>query len=263
MRLNRIQDDYRVFEQVNEEGFQGGAHTVYRITKKGITSEDAAKALAKHAGVHRKQVVFAAAKEKNGVAGQYMTVEGGKTLSMKDAELTIRSIGNMDRSIAAEDVTGNSLELILRDLEGSEMARLRHNLEQVKRQGMPNYFDDPRFGCLRHGQGFVVRHLIKGHFEAVLKSILAAPSPYGSEDVEKFKYGMRRRWGEWSDLAEYCRGRRGSSVFEHLVNDPEDFRGALERGISTRERNIHLFAYQSHLWNKVAEALLRSTAHHA
>ena len=53
------------------------------------------------------------------------------------------------------------------------------------------------------------------------------------------------------------RGRRGATVFEHLRDQPEDFLGALERGVATRERTIHLFAWQSHLWNRAAVRLVK------
>jgi tRNA pseudouridine13 synthase len=48
-------------------------------------------------------------------------------------------------------------------------------------------------------------------------------------------------------------------VFEHLKRDPDDFVGGLHR-VASRERLIHLFAFQSHLWNRTLSDWL---AHHA
>jgi tRNA pseudouridine13 synthase len=45
-------------------------------------------------------------------------------------------------------------------------------------------------------------------------------------------------------------------VFEHLERAPQDFLGAFRR-VAHRERLIHLYAYQSFLWNRTAAAWLR------
>jgi tRNA(Glu) U13 pseudouridine synthase TruD len=36
---------------------------------------------------------------------------------------------------------------------------------------MPNYFDDQRFGCLRHGQGFPMRSVLLGDHERALAAV--------------------------------------------------------------------------------------------
>ena len=251
MRLKRTQNDFRVSEILDDDSLLGdGPFAVYRITKRGLTTFEAADLLAQAAGVERTAVAYAGLKDKDGITSQVMTVEGGKPVTFRDKAMTIRPLGRATRAIASTDSKGNSFEIFVRDLESDDMRRIRVNLNQVRKMGLPNYFDDQRFGCLRHGQGFVVRSLLRGDFQAALRALLAAPSRYGSEQVEKYKHGMQKRWGHWEELSEYTRNRRGSTVFEHLKNNPEDFRGALERGIATRERTIHLFAFQSYLWNR-------------
>ena len=251
MRLKRTQNDFRVSELLDDKELLGeGPFTAYRVTKRGLTTFEAADVLAQGAGVKREDVAYAGLKDKDGVTSQVMTVEGGKPVTFRDKAMTIRPIGPARRAVESRDSTGNSFEIMVRDLEADDMRRIRVNLNQVKKVGLPNYFDDQRFGCLRHGQGFVARNLMKGDHEGALRALLAAPSRYGAERVEQFKHGIQKRWGNWEELSDYTRGRRGASVFEHLKANPDDFRGALERGIATRERTIHLFAYQSYLWNR-------------
>ncbi|RMH02799.1 MAG: tRNA pseudouridine(13) synthase TruD [Planctomycetota bacterium] len=261
MRLKRIQDDFRVFEVLDEKALLGpGPFTLYRVTKRGLTTLEAVDVLAREAGVDRSAVAYAGFKDKDGVTGQFMTVEGGRPVQYKDRRLTLRGIGSARRAVRSDDNLGNSFEIVVRELAAADMARIRRNLAVVRRQGMPAYFDDQRFGCLRHGQGYIVRQLLRGDAEGALRSLMCAPSRYGHEKVERFKEGIRRRWGDWDELASYCRGRRGESLFAHLRDEPDDFVGALVRGISTRERTIHLFAWQSHLWNRAAALWVRSVA---
>lgn len=261
MRLKRTQNDFRVTELFDDSRLLAdGPFAVYRMTKRGLTTFEAADILAKGAGVERTAVSYAGLKDKDGVTSQIMTVQGGKPVTFRDKALTVRPIGRSDRAIESKDSKGNSFEIVLRDLEADDMRRIRVNMAEIKKVGIPNYFDDQRFGCLRHGQGFVARLLLKGQPELALRAMLAAPSRYGAEPVEKFKRGIQDRWGNWSELASYCRARRGATVFEHLKDNPEDFIGAMERGIATRERTIHLFAYQSYLWNKAAGLFVQEVA---
>ena len=250
MRLKRTQNDFRVSEILEDDTLLGdGPFAVYRVTKRGLTTFEAADLLAKAAGVERSAVAYAGLKDKDGITSQVMTVDGGKPVTFRDKAMTIRPLGKATRAIESGDSKGNSFEIFVRDLEADDMRRIRVNLNQIRKCGLPNYFDDQRFGCLRHGQGFVVRSLLRNDYQGALRALLAAPSRYGAEPVEKFKKGIQQRWGNWEDLADYTRNRRGFTVFEHLKNNPGDFRGALERGVATRERTIHLFAFQSYLWN--------------
>lgn len=252
MRLKRIQRDFRVTELLRDEQalLGDGPYMMYRVTKIGLTTFEAADRLAEEAGVDREAVAYAGLKDKDGVTGQFMTVLGGRPVNVKEEGLAIFRVGPAVRSISSEDSAGNAFEIFVRDLTGDDMRRIRVNLEQVKRLGLPNYFDDQRFGCLRHGQGFIVRHLLAGDAESALRAVLAAPSRYGSEKIEAYKEGIAKRWGDWDALAAFTRGARGASAFDHLRAFPRDFPGALERGVASRERTIHLFAYQSHLWNR-------------
>jgi len=251
MRLKRTQNDFRVNEILDDNSLLSeGSFAAYRVTKRGLTTFEAADLLAQAAGVERSAVAYAGLKDKDGITSQIMTVEGGKPVTFRDKAMTIRPLGRASRAIESSDSKGNSFEIFVRDLEADDMRRIRVNLNQVRKMGLPNYFDDQRFGCLRHGQGFVVRSLLRNDYQGALRALLAAPSRYGMEPVEKFKHGIQKRWGHWQDLADYTRNRRGFSVFEHLKSNPDDFRGALEKGVATRERTIHLFAFQSHLWNR-------------
>ena len=260
MRLKRTVNDFRVSELLDDDSLphMGGNFTIYRITKKGLTTFEAADILAKGAGVERANVKYAGLKDKDGITSQVMTVEGGKTVSFRDQSLTIRLLGKTNRHVESTDSEGNSFEIVVRDLEADDMRRLRVNMLELNKLHIPNYFDDQRFGCLRHGQGFVVRQLLKGRPELALRAMLAAPSPYGPDVIETFKKGIQRRWGNWEELASYTKHRRGSSAFEFLHQNGDDFVGAIERGIASREKTIHLFAYQSFLWNRAATHFVKS-----
>ena len=139
MRLKRIQNDFRVFEVLDESFMGSGNHTVYRVTKRGLTTPEAVARLAKEAGIEKKKVACAGLKDKDGITGQFMSIEGGTAVNFQDEQLTIRPIGKASRALTSADSEGNSFEIVVRDLSGDDMRRIRHNLAQVKKDGVPLY----------------------------------------------------------------------------------------------------------------------------
>jgi tRNA pseudouridine13 synthase len=127
----------------------------------------------------------------------------------------------------------------------------------MRAHGLPNYFDDQRFGNLTHGQGWIFKDLAAGRFESALRTLLAARSPRDDERHRRFKQGLEQHWGDWRECRDVA-GRFGAhhSVFEHLAKAPGDFAGAFDH-VASRVKLIHLYAWQSHLWNRAVVAFVR------
>ncbi len=256
MKLKHKIGDFRVRELLRPDYVSGaGPHVVYRVTKKKLTSLEAAAELAREAGVELGRVAMAGLKDRQGVTTQHMSIAGGRTLDLQAAELRVETVGRASSELVSSDSLGNAFELVVRDLNGAELARLRKNLDTVRSQGVVNYFDEQRFGNLRHGQGWIARQLMRGETEAALRTLLTSISPFEQGHLRAFKEGLAASWGDW----QRCRALtlqfgQHRSLFEHLEREPDDLAGAF-RFVATRIRLIHLYAYQSHLWNRVvAEA---------
>lgn len=258
MRLKQRVGDFRVRELLRRDYLlHAGEHRVYRVTKRKLDSDEAARRLAEEAGVERGEVRMAGLKDRQGLTIQYMSVPGGREVQLATAELKIEPAGFAATPLAGEDSLGNGFELTVRALRREDLHDLRANLPVMRVHGMPNYFDDQRFGNLTHGQGWIYKGLCLGHTEEALRRLLAAPSPRDDERHRRFKEGLARHWGDWRACRDVA-GRFGAhhSVFEHLARSPQDFAGAFEH-VSTRLRTIHLFAWQSHLWNRALVEWMR------
>jgi tRNA pseudouridine13 synthase len=258
MKLKQKIGDFRVRELLEpvSEG-SSGEHRVYRVTKRKLTSIEAAAELAREAGVPPAAVAMAGLKDRQGITIQHMSIHRGPVVSVRRGDLQIETVGSLSTEVSAEQSSGNAFELVLRGLEGVELAALRTGLAAVRRDGLINYFDDQRFGNLRHGQGWIALDLIRGQTERALQRLLTAPSRADDPRTAGFKQGLRRAWGDWKACRELAgRGGAHHSVFEHLKGDPEDFAGAFGH-VATRLRLIHLYAFQSHLWNRAVAALVR------
>src|SRR5262245_21729726 len=259
MRLKQRVGDFRVRELLRRDYLAGeGEHRVYRVTKRKLDSDEAARVLAAEAGVTRAEVQMAGLKDRQGLTIQYMSVPRGREVQLSTPELKIEPAGFATKPLAGEDSLGNGFELTVRALRRDDLHCLRANLPAMRAHGMPNYFDDQRFGNLTHGQGWIYKGLCLGETEAALRRLLGAHSPRDDERHRKFKEGLERAWGDWRECRDVA-GRFGAhhSVFEHLAKNPADFAGAFEH-VATRLRTIHLFAWQSHLWNRALVEWMRA-----
>jgi len=259
MKLKQRVGDFRVRELLVRDYLAAeGDHRVYRVTKRKLTSDEAARALADEAGVPVSEVCLAGLKDRQGITIQYMSVARGRDVRIEGAELKVETAGFAAQALTSEHSLGNAFELTVRALQHADVARLRTNLPRMREHGMPNYFDDQRFGNLTHGQGWIYRELCLGNHEKALRDLLGAPSPRDDDRHRRFKQGIARHWGDWRECRDDA-GRFGAhhSVFEHLTRSPTEFAGAFDH-VATRVKVIHLYAWQSHLWNRAVTELVRA-----
>jgi tRNA pseudouridine13 synthase len=137
----------------------------------------------------------------------------------------------------------------VRDLSPEEAARVEESAVEVQRAGVVNYFDSQRFGFLKHGQGFIAKHLVRGAWEEALRAFLATPSELDKSDDAKVKLFWKEHWGEWQQRAPQDAGKRYAPVLRRLREDPRDFKGAFLH-IDRRIRMMALFELQSYVWNE-------------
>lgn len=251
MKLKVRPADFKVIERLAEGVISdGGAHRVYRVKKEKVTSMEAATEIAHALGISAGDVAMAGLKDRQGVTVQYMSVHRGPTLSLGHHGLSVQDVGFSAEPLHSEHSLGNEFQIVVRDLGDDDVDRAREALEAVRSHGLPNYFDSQRFGNLRHGQGWIVLDLLKGDLSGALKRLVASASPHEPPARRNLKDALWRAWGDWPNCRSIA-GKLGRyhSVFEHLKRDPEDFEGAFHR-VGTRERLIHLYAFQSHLFNR-------------
>jgi len=258
MKLKQRVGDFRVRELLQRDYLvEQGEHRVYRVTKRKLTSDEAARILADEAGVAPSEVQLAGLKDRQGLTIQYMSVARGREVRLQTAELRVEPAGFARNALTSEHSLGNAFELTVRALRRDDLPGLRANLPLMREYGTLNYFDDQRFGNLTHGQGWIFKELCLGRHEQALRALLGARSPRDDERHRHFKEGLERHWGDWRECRDVA-GRFGAhhSVFERLTKSPHDFAGAFEH-IATRLKLIHLYAWQSHLWNRALVELVR------
>jgi tRNA pseudouridine13 synthase len=255
MKLKQRPEDFQVTESWRFEEDPRGAHFVYLMDKQKLSTFEAVERICARFKIPRAAVSFCGLKDKQGRTTQLVALER-RQVELQDPDLRLKPLGRTARPLSADNTTSNRFAVTVRDLGPDDLARLAGSLAEVRRLGLVNYFDSQRFGSLKHGQGFIVKDLMRGDFEAALKNVLARPSTLDRSDDARVKSFWREHWGEWERRNPHPGAERYQAVIRHLRSHPRDHRGALLR-TEPRWRALQVFAYQSWLWNEGVKAYLR------
>ena len=251
MKIKQRPEDFVVREGYRFEPAPEGPVWVYRMDKQKVSTLQALERISKDFSVRRRDLSICGLKDKQGRTEQLVGVRGGSLGSsevVQSGDLRLQLIGRTAQPLTSANISANRFEVTVRDLGAEEAARVAESAAEVQRVGVVNYFDSQRFGFLKHGQGFIARHLLRGDFEGALKAFLATPSELDKSDDAKVKAFWRDHWGEWQLRAPLDAGKRYAPVLRQLREDPKDFKGAfmhIDRRIA-----MALFELQSYVWNE-------------
>ncbi|MBU6412596.1 MAG: tRNA pseudouridine(13) synthase TruD [Planctomycetes bacterium] len=271
MTIRRVPEDFRVIEVLAPRALARlGVRTprskwgVYQITKTKLTTPDVAQRLAKLVGCPAGKVGWAGLKDKYAVTTQVMSVPAVQTLPerVEGVGFSGELMGWSEDELCAASIAGNRFEIVVRDLSkhaaeamASRLATLRDSDGEV---WMVNYYGEQRFTSARHGKGFAGEKLIRGDFDGALRLLIGTPARKDSPTRHEFSRAAANLWGKWSELLAVfpkCPERRaiealaaGKSVVEAFTSLPY------------LDQQMAVEAYQSHLWNRSAERLVRSIA---
>ena len=259
MKIKQRPEDFVVREGYRFAEDPEGPVWVYRMDKQKVSTLLALERLSKEFGVKRKNLSVCGLKDKQGRTEQLVGVFGGslgETEVVQSGDLRLKLLGRTAQPLSSANITANRFEVTVRDLSSEEAARVPESTAEVQRAGVVNYFDSQRFGFLKHGQGFIAKHLLRGDFEGALKAFLATPSELDKSDDAKVKAFWRDHWGEWVLHAPQEAGKRYAPVLRRLRESPKDFKGAFMH-IDRRLRAMVLFELQSYVWNEGAKRYLQ------
>src|SRR3954464_15098919 len=195
------------------------------MDKQKVSTLQALERISKDFSVRRRDLSVCGLKDKQGRTEQLVGVAGGArgdSEVVQSGDLRLKLIGRTTQPLTSANISANRFEVTVRDLSDEEAARTAESVAEVQRTGVVNYFDSQRFGFLKHGQGFLAKHLVRGNWEAALKAFLATPSELDRSDDAKVKTFWRDHWGEWQQRAPQDAGRRYAPVLRRLRDDPTD-----------------------------------------
>ena len=215
-----------------------GEHLFVRIEKRGITSEDAARRLARAFRVERRDVGFAGRKDRHAVARQWLSVRTPSSEfpgGYQDASLRVLELQRHRNKLRLGHLHGNRFRLGL-ELEPRHDAVLQRALERVQHQGLLHRFGAQRFGW--NGANLAVaRHWATERYGEAVELVI---DPDGG-------------WVTADPLPERRPAGYAARCLDSLRHRPGDYAAAL-RATGPTFRKLIASAAQSAVFNAVLDA---------
>ncbi len=252
-------EDFQVKEITDLLISSRGPYRLYRLTKCGWNTVDLLLRLARRFNLPLEAFAYGGKKDRHALTEQYITVEEKCDLSLVEPAYRLESLGFSAEPMSASLIKGNSFSVVLRNIRREQAGVLEANAEEARRLGLPNYFDDQRFGSLDPGLGFAAERLLRGEWEEGVKIALTSIYPGEKKAARTRKRALREHWGDWRACLEAAGSSVERAVFKLLVERGPDFAAAANL-IPREQMSMLLSAYQSFLWNETAAELVRQVS---
>jgi tRNA pseudouridine13 synthase len=154
--IKECPEDFIVNEIPVYEPEGKGEHLFINLTKKGITTREVQKHIARLFGTRRQDVNYAGIKDKHAVATQLFSVwlKDGQDKHLiyqleEELPLTINHFAFHPRKIKSGHLAGNAFSIRIRNLN-IPVAKAAEKADEIARlltvSGIPNFYGDQRFG---------------------------------------------------------------------------------------------------------------------
>ncbi|MFO0939088.1 MAG: tRNA pseudouridine(13) synthase TruD, partial [Gemmataceae bacterium] len=258
MKVKQSPEDFRVDELTDvSPSSHEGDFAFYRLDKTGWTTPDALAAVRRLWRIEWDRMSYGGLKDRHAITTQFLTIIGGPRENLTSKGWSLQYLGQIREPYRSTEIRANRFAVVIRNLHPWQITRAESAAEDVRQCGVPNYFDDQRFGSVNADRRFVAREMVLGRFEEALKLALAGEYEFDRAVEKKEKATLLQHWGNWPAAKAALPRGHARSLVDYLVHHPTDFRGACSR-LRPDLRGLYLSAYQSDLWNRQLSNWLRS-----
>ena len=199
-------------------------------------------------------LAYGGKKDRHGRTAQFITIRDARDFSREERNFRLESQGFMDRPMGPDLIQANDFRIIIRDL--GETGPIERALPDVRRFGVPNFFDDQRFRSYDPERGFFAEKVLRRHYNGALQVYLTSATPEMSSAERERRRTLFEKWRDWAACLEIASGREEKEIFGYLATHPKEFARALHK-LPQDEVSMRYSSFQSHLWNELLRRLVR------
>ncbi len=257
-RIKQRFEDFEVDELALYPSSGEGTHLFVTIEKRGLTTQDAIRDIARQLGIAPRAIGYAGQKDAQGITRQRLSIEHvdvARIQALRHGRLRVLGVERHGNKLKLGHLAGNRFAVKVRGMPSERVGDARAIVDRLSRSGVPNYFGPQRFG-LRGDSWSVGRALLHGDFEEALAVFAGRVSALDRGAVLKARSLFDA--GEYERAAKsWPRGFRDSLRAVGTMARTRDAR----RAVMTIDRNRLRFlvsSYQSYLFNGVLAERLSS-----
>ena len=148
-RIRSTPEDFRVDEEPLYAPSGEGGHTFLQVEKRGRTTEQVARELARLSGCAGRDVGYAGRKDRHAVTRQWFSLPGldpAQAMAFPLSDARVLDARRHGHKLRTGQLRGNRFEIVVRGDVENELEAVRERAEVLGRRGLPNRFGDQRFG---------------------------------------------------------------------------------------------------------------------
>ena len=257
MRIKECPEDFVVYEVADIHPEGRGEFTLYRLCKKGLTTWDVLGEIARRLRLRQDLLGYGGLKDRHALSHQFITIPQGPRRDLKGKGWSLEYLGQVSTPMSKRRLRGNLFQITVREVRVSPEA-LQKEVEAVRRYGVPNYFDEQRFGSVRHARSFAAREAVLGHWERALYLLLVESSQYEYRRTEDFRRCLAEHWPKVAPCLSLAPSPWEKRLLEFLATHRPS-RRTFKRAFKFVDREYLLLlahTYQAYLWNELLKLYL-------
>src|SRR5262249_19607246 len=162
MKLKCRPEDFRVEELPSVSADEAGRYTFYRLSKRDVGTIEAIESICRRWNVASRRVSYAGLKDRHAATVQYLTIANGPAIAASLPNLELEPVGRLSHPYGPQHFLGNRFAVTIRDLSERDLKHALSRIDLIPNDGLPNYFDDQRFGSLGASGEFIGHAWLRG-----------------------------------------------------------------------------------------------------
>ncbi len=248
-----IDEDFIVEERAGISLDNEGDFGVYLLRKKGWNTVDILNHISRILKIPITSISYGGKKDKHGITYQFITIKDRRDFSREEKYFSLKLLGRAQRPMGPDLIISNHFKITLRNIKNSE--NILKNLEEIKKFGVPNFFNDQRFRSFDPRRGFFGERVLKKQWNGALQVFLTSVTPEMKGDEKRRREEFFKNWRDWDKCLEIAESPIEKKIFK-ILREEGNFAKALHT-IPKEEVSMLYSSYQSHLWNEVLRRLLK------
>lgn len=245
-------EDFFVQEIPLYEPCGEGEHVYCEIQKVGPSTFDVIHRLSEALHVPTRAVGYAGLKDARAVTRQIFSVQGTTeqaVMNLRIPNVQVQWAARHTNKLRMGHLKANRFAIKIREVNATDVVKLRPFLDLIEKRGMPNYFGEQRFGR-RGNNDQLGAALVRGDNVGLLKLLLGSPDPR-LDDKQSLR--ARKLFDERQNEESMKQWPRRSGmerrVLARLIKSKKP--GSAVRVIDEKLRRLWVSALQSKLFNEV------------
>jgi tRNA pseudouridine13 synthase len=229
-----------------------GEHLYVEIEKRGITTLEAIRRIARVLAIQERDIGYAGMKDAKGITRQTLSIPRVKPEQFTGVEIPgihILSAIRHRNKLKLGHLAGNRFRLVIRGVVAGAAEHAAAVLGILAKRGVPNVFGPQRYG-IQGNSHLIGRALLCGDHQGAIDAIIGEPSAVTDERWQAAIEAYRR--GELATslglFPNSCRTER--DILQRLADRPDKPDKALH-ALNPRMKSLYLSAWQSALFDKM------------